>query len=185
VRVSFSRLMVAAPAALLILVGVASVAFSLGASSGSAPNARAPQSTSAPAHPGSTNAPVQPGASGAPGNPRLGAIAPGLVFGTVASKATTSIAVTTSAGKTVTVNVTSTTKYVVGVATNATLADIAVGSRISVQGTTNADGSIDATVVRAIGTGGRGFRGGTGGGTGGRKGFPTPNPSAAPSGASI
>jgi hypothetical protein len=66
----------------------------------------------------------------------------------------------------------------VGGVSTATLANILVGSRISVQGTPNADGSINATAVRTIGTRGRGFRGGRGG-------FPTPNPSAAPSGASI
>jgi hypothetical protein len=178
-RVSFSRLMVAAPAALLILVGVASVAFSLGANSGSVPNARGPQSTIVPA-PRMTNGPANPRPSGAPGNQRFGQVAPGLV-GTVASKTVTAIVVTTTAGKTVMVDVSATTRFVVGGVSNATLANVTVGTRVSVQGTQNADGSFNATVVRAFGVGGRGFRGGPGGG----RGFPTPNPSAIPSGPSI
>ena len=178
-RLSYSRLAVVAPAMMLVLVGVASVAFSLGANSASAPNAGAPHPTGVPGNQRSPGAPVNPRPSGAPGNQRLGPVAPGLVAGTVASKTATSIVLTTTAGKTVTVNVSSTTKYVVGVVSNATLANIAVGSRVSVQGTPNADGSINATVVR-VGTG-RGFRGGQGGG----RGLPPPNPSAAPSGVSI
>jgi hypothetical protein len=94
-------------------------------------------------------------------------------------KTATAIVLTTTAGKAVTVNVSSTTKYVAGGVSNASLASIAVGNRVSVQGTTNADGSINATVVR-VGTG-RGLRNGPGGG----RAFPPPGRSAAPSGASI
>ena len=174
-RGSYTRVAIVAPAAMLILVGVASVAFSLGASSGSAPNARFAQSTSAPGNPRSPGAPGNPRSPGAPGNPRPGPIAP--VSGTVAGKTTTSIVLRTTAGKMVTVNVSSATRYLVSGMSNATLANIAVRSRVSVQGTPNADGSINATIVSTVGTG-RGFRGG-------RRGSSTPSPSAAPSGASV
>ena len=183
-RGSYTRVAIVAPAAMLILVGVASVAFSLGASSGSAPNARFAQSTSAPGNPRSPGAPGNPRSPGAPGNPRSpgapgnprpGPIAP--VSGTVAGKTTTSIVQRTTAGKMVTVNVSSATRYLVSGMSNATLANIAVRSRVSVQGTPNADGSINATIVSTVGTG-RGFRGG-------RRGSSTPSPSAAPSGASV
>ena len=174
-RGSYTRVAIVAPAAMLILVGVASVAFSLGASSGSAPNARFAQSTSAPGNPRSPGAPGNPRSPGAPGNPRPGPIAP--VSGTVACKTTTSIVLRTTAGKMVTVNVSSATRYLVSGMSNATLANIAVRSRVSVQGTPNADGSINATIVSTVGTG-RGFRGG-------RRGSSTPSPSAAPSGASV
>ena len=171
-RPSFSKLAIIAPAGLLVLVGVASIAFTLGANSGGASNARTPQSTGAPGNPRPTRA---------PGNQRFGQVAPGLVVGTVASKTATAIIVTTTAGKTVTVDTSSTTKYVVGGVSNASLASIAVGNRVSVQGTTNADGSVSATTVRTFAAGGRGFRGRTGGGSG----SPTPNPSATPSSAGI
>jgi hypothetical protein len=101
------------------------------------------------------------------------------VVGTVASKTDTTIVVTTSAGKTVTVDVTAATRYVVRRVAAASLANVAVGDRIAAQGFFNADGSLNATQI-ATGVGqpgrGRGFGGSGDGGFGG--------PSAAPSGPS-
>ena len=131
-------------------------------------------------------------------------IAPSSVQGTVASKTATTIVVTMAAGKTVTLDVSSSTKYSVRGVSSATLADVAVGDRISASGSLNADGSLNATFVQAApndqpgfggfgGLGGRGFGGhgvggfggfGPGGGMGGR-GLPSPMPSAAASGSSI
>jgi hypothetical protein len=113
------------------------------------------------------------------------------VQGTVASKTATTIVVTTTAGKTVTVDVSSVTKYSVRGVSAPTLANVAVGDRITAQGTLNADGSLAATMVQAGpndqpgfgGFGGHGFGGR--GGFGGPGGHPSPAPSAAPSGASI
>ncbi len=123
-------------------------------------------------------------------------IAPSSVQGTVASKTATTIVVTTTAGKTVTVDVSSTTKYSVRGVTSPTLADVAVGDRIAAQGTQNADGSLNATRVQAApndqpGFGGGGFGGGIGGpgfgrgfgrghgfGGGGPNAVATPQPSA-------
>ena len=109
-------------------------------------------------------------------------IAPSSVQGTVASKTTSTIVVTTAAGKTATIDVSSSTKYSVRGVSAPTLADVAVGDRLVAQGTLNADGSLNATTVQAApndqpGFGGRGF--GRGHGFGG----PTvPQPSAAASG---
>jgi hypothetical protein len=126
-------------------------------------------------------------------------ISPSSVQGTVASKTATTIVVTTTAGKTVTVDVSSATKYSVRGISAPTLANVAVGDRIMAQGTLNADGSLTATMVQAGandqpgfgGFGGNGGPGGGGRGFGGRGGFgggygrPSPAPSAAASGASI
>ena len=127
-------------------------------------------------------------------------IAPSSAQGTVASKTATTIVVTTAAGKTVTVDVSSTTKYTVRGVTSPTLADVAVGDRIAAQGTLNADGSLNATMVQAAandqpGFGGGGFGGGGLGRPGSGKGFghghgfgggpnatATPQPSATPAG---
>jgi hypothetical protein len=116
-------------------------------------------------------------------------ITPSSVLGTVASKTATSIAVTTTAGKTVTVNVSSTTKYNVRGVASPTLADVAVGYRVQAQGTLNADGSLTATAVSASpadqpGFGPGGGFGGSGRG-GGRRGQPFPLPSAGASAPSI
>ena len=54
-------------------------------------------------------------------------IQPALVLGTVASKTSSTIVVTTAAGKTVTVNVSSSTKYSVRGVASATLDSVAVG----------------------------------------------------------
>ncbi|MGZ6265631.1 MAG: DUF5666 domain-containing protein [Candidatus Limnocylindrales bacterium] len=104
-------------------------------------------------------------------------IQPALVVGTVASKTTSTIVVTTGAGKTVTVNVSSSTKYSVRGVASATLDSVAVGYTIQAQGTLNADGSLTATAVQAgpnVRKGPPGFGGGQ-----------TPAPSASPSGSNI
>lgn len=99
------------------------------------------------------------------------------MIGTVASKTASAIIVTTLAGQTVTVNVSPATTYSLRGVTAATIDNIAVGSQVVVQGTPNADGSVNATRiqsgVRDFGGGGRGRGGGTG--------FPTPAPSSAAS----
>jgi hypothetical protein len=119
-------------------------------------------------------------------------ITPASVQGTVASKTATTIVVTTAAGKAATVDVSSATRYTVRGVSTPTLSDVAVGDRIAAQGTLNADGSLNATMVQAspndqpgFGGGfGGGFRGGFGRGHGfGGPNLPaTPQPSAAPSG---
>lgn len=114
-------------------------------------------------------------------------IAPSSVMGTVASKTPTTIVVTTTAGKTVTVDVSSSTKYTVRGVTAATLANVAVGDRISASGTLNADGSLNATSVQASPNDQPGFGGGGGSlggfgrghGFGGQKVAPSAVPSAA------
>jgi hypothetical protein len=90
-------------------------------------------------------------------------IAASAVRGTVASKTATTIVVTTTPGKTVTINVTSSTKYLVRGVTTPTLNDIAVGALVSASGTLNADGSLNATTVQA-GFGGQPGFGGVGSG---------------------
>jgi len=112
---------------------------------------------------------------------RAGPISPGglngqggsavLVAGTVASKTSSTLVVTTTAGRSVTVDVTSRTNFQVRGVAGATIADIAVGSQISVQGTYQSDGTFGATAVQS----GR-IRGGRG--TGGGGGVPSPGPSA-------
>jgi hypothetical protein len=81
------------------------------------------------------------------------------VRGTVAGKTATTIVVTTSPGKTVTVNVSSSTKYVVRGVTAPTLSDVAAGAFVVASGTLNADGSLNATNVQAGFGGGPGFGG--------------------------
>jgi Domain of unknown function (DUF5666) len=171
-KASFSRMAVIGPAFALVLIGVASVAFAWGSTSGghaAVPPAGPPAAASA--HP-----------TLIPGNPRLGGpVAQPAVFGTVASKTATTIVVTTTAGNTVTVNVSADTTYSVRGVAAASLADVAVGNRIAAQGTLNADGSLDATTVQTVAAGQPGFGGGRrgfGGGEGGRGGLPVPAPSA-------
>jgi hypothetical protein len=107
-------------------------------------------------------------------------IAPSVVTGTVAGKTSAAITVTTAAGKTVTVNVSSSTRYVVRGIRSATLADVAVGERITAQGTLGSDGSLTATIVQVLATGQRGSSGSGGAGS-----STTPTlPSASPSGPS-
>ena len=103
------------------------------------------------------------------------------VQGTVASKTATSIVVTATGGKTITVNVSSATRYSVRGVAKATLSDVAMGDRIVAQGMLNSDGSLAATVVQTApnvqpGSGGPGS-----GGSGGRRGWPVPSPSASAS----
>ena len=117
-------------------------------------------------------------------------IAPSGVSGTVASKTASAIVVKTAAGKSVTVGVSSTTKYSVRGVASATLADVAVGYRISAQGALNADGSLSASAVQAAPNDQPGFGGGTGPGGFGRGGFggrhgPSSSPSSGPSAPSI
>jgi hypothetical protein len=114
-------------------------------------------------------------------------IQPALVLGTVASKTSSTIVVTTTAGKTVTVNVSSSTKYSVRGVSPATLDSVAVGYTVQAQGTLNADGSLTATVVQAAPNVRQGFPG-----SGGGRGFPgfgggqtPPAPSASPSGSNL
>jgi hypothetical protein len=177
-RPSFSRLAVLAPVMGLVLIGVASVAFSWGVNAGGSHATLASPAIPRPAARGSA-APgaAAPGAAGPNrGNPGFGA-APGLAIGTVASKTNSAIIVTTVSGQTVTVNVSASTTYSSRGGAAATLASVVVGGRIVVQGTPNADGSINATHIQ-IGAGGRGFGRGSGGGPG----LPTPVPSTGPVG---
>jgi len=169
-KLSFARLAVIAPAFGVLLIVVATVAFSVGFSNGAN---GAPQS--GPATPGAAAS-----ASAAPirGNPGLGAGTANLVTGTVASKTTSAIVVTTLAGQTVTVNVSASTTYSTRGTAAATFDTIAVGNRIVAQGTRRADGSLDATRIQ-VGVGGRGFGGGDG------RGRFLPAPSATPLGPSI
>ena len=120
-------------------------------------------------------------------------ISPASVLGTVASKTATTIVVTIAAGKTVTVDVSSATKYAVRGVSAPTLSNVVVGDRIAAQGTLNADGSLAATIVQAApndqpgfggfgGPGGFGGFGGHGRGFGGRMGQPIPAPTAGASG---
>jgi hypothetical protein len=187
-KAMFSRLPVVIPAFALVLIGVASVAFAWGSSSAghpagpaamqSAPPANAPSSNAPSSNAPSSNAPSSnappadatgnPGGLRNPANPRFGPVGGTPVFGTVASKTDTTIVVTTVGGTKITVNVSATTTYSVRGVAVATLADVAVGDRIVAQGTTNADGSVNATIV-ATGV----FRvPGSGGDDGGRGGFP-------------
>ncbi|MGA3057882.1 MAG: DUF5666 domain-containing protein [Candidatus Limnocylindrales bacterium] len=108
-------------------------------------------------------------------------IQPSVVSGTVASKTPGAIVVTTAAGKTVTVNVSSSTKYSVRGVSPATLDSVAVGYTVQAEGTLNADGSLTATVVQAAPN----VRQRLPGSGGGRGGQPVPTPSASPSGSSI
>lgn len=115
-------------------------------------------------------------------------VAPATAGGTVKEKTASSITLTTRDGSTVVVQVTSATTYSVEGVETATLADIEVGSVVMAAGTTNADGSLTATTVRARAAGsfggpdgGRGGgRGGHGGGMPGWEGAPESPP--APSG---
>lgn len=115
-------------------------------------------------------------------------VAPATAGGTVKEKTASSITLTTRDGSTVVVKVTSTTTYSVEGVETATLADVEVGSIVMAAGTTNADGSLTATTVRARAAGsfggpdgGRGW--GRGGHGGGMPGWETaPESSPAPSG---
>src|ERR1035437_1329485 len=174
----------------LLAVGVASIAFAMGVASGGSPISHAAPPTTIPGHPGLGPGRLAP--STVPGT-----TAPPSVQGTVASKTATTMVVTTAAGKTATVDVSSATRYTVRGVSAPGIADIAVGDRIVAQGTLNADGSLNATTVKTVpngqpgfggsggrgsGGGGRGFGGGRG--PGGGVPLPTPLPSGATSGSS-
>jgi hypothetical protein len=113
------------------------------------------------------------------------------VDGTVTATGQSSITLKDRDGATITVTVTSATTYEVAGKTNATLADVSVGSMVMATGTKNADGSFSATAVRAFtpgqggpgmdGRGGGRHGGGPMGGDGGPWGTPNqPNASAVP-----
>lgn len=158
--------------AALILVGVGAVAYTLGVNSGG--------NNTAAGMPGGAHPVQSPLPSGAAGFPRFGANGQAPVIGTVASKTATTIVVTTTAGKPLTVDVSTTTKYSVRGVASATLSNIAVGDRIAVLGTLNADGSLNATqVVSGVG----GFAPGLNPGFGRGRGRYQPSP--APSGPSV
>jgi hypothetical protein len=80
------------------------------------------------------------------------------VLGEVTATSANSITVKARDGSSVTVHVDGNTDYVVGGDDGATLSDVTVGMQILAAGEKNADGSLDATQVRA----GDGFRGGRG-----------------------
>jgi hypothetical protein len=105
-------------------------------------------------------------------------VQPALVSGTVANKTTSTIVVTTTVGKTVTVNISSSTKYSVRGVASATLDSVAVGYTVQAQGTLNADGSLTAMVVQAAPNVRQRVPGFGGGQT-------SPMPSASPSGSNI
>jgi hypothetical protein len=118
-------------------------------------------------------------------------VAPATTSGTVKEKTASSITLTKRDGSTVVVKVTSTTTYSVQGVDSATLADIAVGNVVMAAGTTNADGSLTATTVRARAAGSFGGPDGDGGwgrgwGRGGHGGMPgwddAPASSPAPTG---
>ncbi len=81
------------------------------------------------------------------------------VAGQVTAKSGDSLTVTRPDGTTMTIKVGSGTTYQVPGKTSATLADITVGMRIVAQGTQNADGSLQASAIRAGSAFGGGFRG--------------------------
>jgi Domain of unknown function (DUF5666) len=77
-------------------------------------------------------------------------VAPAMVAGDVTAKTSDSITVRLAGGTTTTIHVSSATTYRVAGKSSATLADIAVGSRIIAQGTQNTDGSLQATDVASM-----------------------------------
>jgi hypothetical protein len=89
------------------------------------------------------------------------------VAGTVESVGTGSFTVKDRAGTTVTVDVTSSTTYKDAGVASPTIADVTVGERVAVQGTT-ASGTVTATSVLIGGGFGAGHRGP------GRSGSPSP-----------
>jgi Domain of unknown function (DUF5666) len=81
------------------------------------------------------------------------------VVGKVTAKTADTITVEKLGGGTATIHVAGSTTYRVAGKANATLGDIAVGAIIGAQGQQRADGSIDATTVRAAPAPGRWFGG--------------------------
>jgi hypothetical protein len=154
VNTFFSRMLVVTPAILLLIVGVSSVAFAWGQSNAPAP-------TMAP-RPSPVARAANPSGGGVTGS--------AVVVGTVQSKTASTITVVTTARKTITIDVTSSTRYSTRGTAGATLSSIAVGNVITAQGVYNSDGTFQATAIQ-LGQGG-------GSGRGRRGAFPTPIPSA-------
>ena len=105
--------------------------------------------------------------------------------GTVTAKTGTSITVTTRDGSSLTIDVDSSTTYLVAGTTAPTLSNVAVGAIVIAEGARNTDGTFSAMVVRAFAAGsgfgpgmGPGMRGGRGmpWGPGGPAPQPTPTP---------
>jgi hypothetical protein len=71
------------------------------------------------------------------------------VIGTVTAKTATTITITRRDGTSQTINVGAGTTYKVAGVTAANLGDLAVGMRLEATGRQNADGSLDATAIRA------------------------------------
>jgi hypothetical protein len=156
----FSRMLIVTPAILLLIIGVSSVAFAWGQSNASAP-------TMAP----------RPSPVARAANPSGGGVTgPAVVVGTVQSKTSSTLTAVTTARKTITIDVTSSTRYSTRGAAGATLSSIAVGNVITAQGAYNSDGTFQASLVQLGQSGGGGF------GRGRRGGVPTPIPSAGASG---
>ncbi|MFI5382260.1 MAG: DUF5666 domain-containing protein [Tepidisphaerales bacterium] len=151
-----SRILVVTPAVLLLLIGVSSVAFAWGQSNAPAP--------AMPARPSPVARAANPSGGGVTGA--------AVVVGTVQNKTASTITVMTTARKTITIDVTSTTRFSARGGAGATLSSIAVGNVITAQGTYNSDGTLQATLVQLGQFSGGGF------GRGRRGSFPTPAPSA-------
>jgi hypothetical protein len=100
------------------------------------------------------------------------------VVGKVTAKTADSITVQSLGGATVTIHVNGSTTYRVAGKANAALGDIAVGDVVGAQGQKRADGSLDATTVRAAAKPGRWF-GGRGGNQNPKAG-PNATPNASP-----
>lgn len=112
-------------------------------------------------------------------------VAAGRIVGSVTAKTASTITITTRDGTSVAVKVDGSTTYLVAGKDPAALADITVDMVVGVQGTTNSDGSIDATAVVAGGrVGGHGrLPGMMGDGPGmGRGRFDGPGGSGGPAG---
>jgi len=160
-----SRTLVIAPAVLLLLIGVSSVAFAWGQSNAPAPPmAPRPSPVSRAANP-SGGGGAQAGAA--------------VVVGTVQGKTASAITVVTTAHKSVTIDITSATRYSARGGAAATASSIAVGNVITAQGTYNSDGTFQATLVQLGQFSGGGF------GRGRRGGLPGPGASASPSGVGL
>ena len=100
------------------------------------------------------------------------------VVGKVTAKTADSITVQSLGGSSVTIHVNGSTAYRVAGKANAGLGDIAVGDVVGAQGEKRADGSLDATTVRAAPKPGRWF-GGRGGNQNPKAG-PNATPNASP-----
>jgi hypothetical protein len=109
---------------------------------------------------------------------RIDVVLPSVV-GKVTAKTADTITVEQLGGGTATIHVNASTTYRVAGKANATLSDIAVGAIIGAAGQQRADGSIDATTVRAAPKAGRWFGGRDGAGAKPKK-APNATPNASP-----